>query len=331
MTIDMHSHWIPRELVEELRVRTAAPKIEPDESGREFIHQPRGRFPLPRDYGDILRRLENMDRNGIDVGVLSISAVFGVERLPVQESLNICSLYANAISDLHQEYPDRIFGLATLPLADVEIAAKEFERILQLPGMVGALIPGNALLSLEHAEPYRPIFAVAQKYAAHILVHTGMLPNDDSYPPGDEVDNSRARRVTLDMQSRISSNMITLCMTDFLADYPDVTVQCHNLGGNIPFEIERLDHISLDREPHKEPPSVKIQNSKVIVDCNSMGTRGIERAVEVYGAGRIVFGTDGTDFGSDWSQKAIAEANISDADKKAILHSNASAIISKRV
>lgn len=326
----MHSHWIPHELVEELRRRRDVPKIEPDESGREFIHQPRGRFPLPSDYGHIRRRLENMDRNGIDIGVLSISAVFGVERLPVQESLEICSLYANAISDLHQQYPDRIYGLATLPLADVEIAANEFERVLQLPGILGALIPGNALLSIDHAEPYRPLFAVAQKHAAHILVHTGMLPNDDSYPPGDEVDNSRARRVTLDMQARISSNMITLCMTDFLADYPDVTVQCHNLGGNIPYEIERLDHISLDREPDKDPPSVKIQKSRVIVDCNSMGARGIERAAEVYGAGRIVLGTDGTDFGSDWSKKAIAEANISDADKEAILHTNASAIISKR-
>ena len=86
------------------------------------------------------------------------------------------------------------------------------------------------------------------------------------------------------MQMRLSSIMLTLCMTDFLAPFPDVVVQSHNLGGNIPFEIERLDHISMDRVPDEEPPSSKIKRSRVLVDCNSMGARGIERAVEVYGA-----------------------------------------------
>ncbi len=329
MTIDMHSHWIPSELVDEMRKRDTAPKIEADENGRDFIHQPRGAFPLPSDYGSLPKRLEAMDANNIDTGVFSISAVFGVERLPVQEALAISRLYSDAVSSLHEEHPNRIFGLATLPLADIEIAAEEFDRALALPGIVGALIPGNAFLTLESAQPFRPIFDVAQKHGAHILVHTGMLPNDTSYPPGDEVDNARARRVTLDMQSRISSNMVTLCMTDFLEDYPDVTVQCHNLGGNIPFELDRLDHISLDRDSSQETPSSKILKSKVMVDCNSMGARSIERAVEAYGAHRIMLGTDGTKFGASWSQNAIAEAKISDSDKEAILHKNASKIISR--
>lgn len=329
MTIDMHSHWIPRELVDLMRTRSSAPNIEADNTGREFIHQPRGAFPLPSDYGDINKRLEAMDNNGIDAGVLSISAVFGVECLPVEEALEVSRIFSDAVSNLHLQHPDRIYGLATLPMADIELAAREFDRALSLPGIIGALIPGNAFLTLERALPFKPIFEVAQKHRALLLVHTGVLPNDTSFPPGDDVDNARARRVTLDMQSRISSNMITLCLTDFLDAYPDVTVQCHNLGGNIPFEIDRLDHISLDREPHKEPPSAKIRKSNVIVDCNSMGARGIERAVEVYGAHRIVLGTDGTDFGSSWSQQAIADARISAQEKQAILHTNAEAIISK--
>jgi|MEHZ01.3.fsa_nt_MEHZ010992026.1_15 predicted TIM-barrel fold metal-dependent hydrolase len=331
MTVDMHSHWIPSELVNELRNREHAPKIVADETGREFIHQPRGAFPLPSDYGSIDRRLEAMDNNNIDTGVLSISAVFGVERLPVEEALTISRLYSDAVSAVHQQYPSRIFGLVTLPLADLAVAAEEFDRALSLPGIVGALIPGNAFLTLESAQPFRPLFEVAQKHSAHIMVHTGMLPNDTSYPPGDEVDNARTRRVTLDMQARISSNMITLCMTDFLEDYPDVTVQCHNLGGNIPFELDRLDHISLDRDSSQETPSSKILKSKVMVDCNSMGARSIERAVEVYGAHRIMLGTDGTSFGASWSQQAIQDARISEADKQAILHTNAQAIISTNI
>ena len=35
------------------------------------------------------------------------------------------------------------------------------------------------------------------------------------------------------------SVMVTLSLTDLPADYPDAVIQVHNLGGNIPFEIER--------------------------------------------------------------------------------------------
>jgi hypothetical protein len=42
-----------------------------------------------------------------------------------------------------------------------------------------------------------------------------------------------------------------------------------------------------------------------------------------------VFGSDGTDFGMNWTQKAIAEARISDADKEAILFGNALRALAK--
>ena len=40
------------------------------------------------------------------------------------------------------------------------------------------------------------------------------------------------------------------------------------------------------------------------------GPRAIEAAVQLYGAERIVCGTDGTEFGCEWTRKAIVEAEI---------------------
>lgn len=327
----MHSHWLPSSLLDEMRRREMPPQIRSDETGKEFIIQPRGSFPLPADYGDIEKRLKVMDETRVGAAALSISGVFGVECLPVDDSAFICERFANEMSVTHQHYPNRIFGLATLPLGDMELAKSEFKRILDLPGMVGCLIPGNGFLTLEKAERFRPFFEIAQAYKAHVLIHTGYLPDDENLPVQDStVDNGRTRRVILDMQSRISSNMITLCLTDFLKPYPDVTVQCHNLGGNLPMEAERIDHISLDRNPDQPVPSGIIKDSRVLVDVNSMGSRAIELAVGVYGVDRIVFGSDGTRFGADWSQKAIKQARISDADKHAILNLNARTIFTDK-
>jgi len=125
--------------------------------------------------------------------------------------------------------------------------------------------------------------------------------------------------------------MVTLCMTDFLAPYPDANIQIHNLGGNIPYEMERMDHRCLLDTPDEELPSRRFRESSVYVDCNSFGPHAIEAGIRAYGEDRIVYGTDGTAFGADWTNKALDEANISDAAKQKIRHDNAAGMLSHLV
>ena len=76
------------------------------------------------------------------------------------------------------------------------------------------------------------------------------------------------------------------------ARYPDATVMVHNLGGNNPYEVERMDHRCLLDTPDEELPSARFRRAAAVyVDCNSFGPRAIEAAVRLYGAERIVCGT----------------------------------------
>jgi predicted TIM-barrel fold metal-dependent hydrolase len=132
------------------------------------------------------------------------------------------------------------------------------------------------------------------------------------------------------MQASLSSVMVTLCLTDVLADYPNTTVVVHNLGGNIPYEVERMDHRCLLDTPDEELPSARFRRAAMVyVDCNSFGPRAIEAAVRLYGAERIVCGTDGSAFGVDWTRKALEEAEIGADAREAILHRNATAIMAR--
>jgi predicted TIM-barrel fold metal-dependent hydrolase len=327
MTIDMHAHWIPSGLTAALRNRTAPPNIVKLDDGRETMGVAGFSVPLTPGFDDVATRLAEMDRHGIDRGVLSLTTVYGVESLPVAEALPLCRAFNDAVSQMCVDHPDRFSGLASLPAAEVGAAVAEFERAMALPGMVGALLLGDGFLSRKRAEQFRPLFEAADRHHAILLVHYGMLADDPTAPKPDASDNTGARMATLDMQARLSSNMVTFCLTDFLDAFPNVTVLSHNLGGNIPFEIERMDHRALVAHPDAEVPSKKFKASRVMVDCNSFGARGIELAVGFWGARRIVLGTDGTDFGMKWSQDAIAEANISDADKRAILNDNAARLL----
>jgi len=197
--------------------------------------------------------------------------------------------------------------------------------------MIGAQVPGNSFLTRKDAEAMRPLLEVANRHRAALFIHNGPRPGDAFPKVAADTDNARRRNGTLDMQASLSSVMVTLCLTDYLSAYPDATIQVHNLGGNIPYEVERMDHRCLLDTPQEELPSSRFRKAKVYVDCNSFGAHAIEAAVRLYGAERIVCGTDGTEFGCDWTRKALAEADIGEDAREQILHGNAAAIIARVV
>src|ERR1700689_4763852 len=329
--IDMHTHWRPAEVADALRARTREPRILRNDAGVEVLKSgPMGEAPLAEAFDEVDFHLGRMDRQGVEVSVLSLLGSFcWIEAQPLDVSGPLCRRVNDRLSALCAEHPGRFAAFAALPLTDMTAAAAELERALALPGLIGAQVPGNGFLTRKEAEAMRPLLEVANRNRAVLFVHHGPRPGDAFPKVGGDTDNARRRNGTLDMQASLSSVMVTLCLSDCLADYPDVTVVVHNLGGNIPYEVERMDHRSMLDTPEEELPSSRFRRAKVYVDCNSFGPRAIEAAVALYGAERIVCGTDGTAFGVDWTRKAVAEARIREDAREQILHRNAAAMLAR--
>jgi len=329
--IDMHAHWRPAELADALRARTKEPRVLRNQNGVEVLKSRTGEEPLANAFDDVDFHLERMQRQGVTTNVLSLLGSFcWVESQPLEVSVPLCRLVNDSLSRICQKHEGRFAAHAALPLMDMSAAAAEFERALGLPGIVGTQVPGNAFLTRKDADTIRPIMEIANKRRALVFIHHGPRPGDPFPKVGADTDNARRRNGTLDMQASLSSVMVTLCLTDYLAPYPDAIVYVHNLGGNIPYEVERMDHRCLLDTPKEELPSTRFRRAKVHVDCNSFGPRAIEAAVRLYGADRIVCGTDGTEFGCDWTRKALIDAQIGEDDREKILHRNAAAMLAHR-
>src|SRR5580658_1427271 len=329
--IDMHTHWKPAEVADALRARGKEPRIVRKPDGVEVLKAPRmGETPLDQAFDDVDVHLARMERQGVAMSVLSLLGSFcWVESQPPEVSGPLCRRVNDGLSTICQEHPGRFAAFAALPLTDIAAAAAELERALGLPGMIGAQLPGNFFLTRKDAEAVRPLLEAANRHRAVLLIHHGPRPGDAFPKVGGDTDNARRRNGTLDMQASLSSAMVTLCLTDLLAPYPDVTVVVHNLGGNIAFEVERMDHRCLLDTPDEELPSARFRKAGVFVDCNSFGPRAIEAAVALYGAERIVCGTDGTAFGVDWTRKALEDAQIGDEARALILERNATAMLAR--
>src|SRR6185312_3764354 len=248
-----------------------------------------GEEPLDKAFDEVDAHLARMDRQGVETSVLSLLGSFcWIEAQPPEVAGPLCQSVNDGLSAICQKHPGRFAAYAALPLTDISAASAELERALGLPGMIGAQIPGNYFLTRKDAEAMRPLLEIANRHHAVLFMHNGPRPGDAFPKVAGSTDNARRRNGTLDMQASLSSVMVTLSLTDFLAPYPDVTVVVHNLGGNIPYEVERMDHRSLLDTPDEELPSSRFRKAKVFVDCNSFGPRAIEAAVALYGAERIV-------------------------------------------
>ena len=327
--IDMHAHWRPAELADALRSLTTEPPIVTGPDGAEVVSCRMGSDePLAAAFDDPQFHLAKMQRLGVGTSVLSLLGSYcWVESQPVETATTLCRIVNDRFSALCQQHEGKFAAYAALPLRDMAAAAEEFERALALPGIVGTQVPGNAFLTAAEAESMRPLLEIANRRKAILFIHHGPRPGERFPKVGRETDNARRRNGTLDMQASLSSVMTTLCLTDFLAPYPDARIHVHNLGGNIPYEVERMDHRCLLDTPQEELPSQRFRRAHVYVDCNSFGPHAIEAAVRLYGAERIVCGTDGTEFGVEWTSKAVAEADIGDEARAQILHRNAAALL----
>jgi len=88
MMIDMHAHWRPAEVADALRARTREPRILRNPDGVEVLKAGRmGEAPLAEAFDDVDFHLARMDRQGVEVSVLSLLGSFcWIEAQPLDVS-----------------------------------------------------------------------------------------------------------------------------------------------------------------------------------------------------------------------------------------------------
>ena len=128
-------------------------------------------------------------------------------------------------------------------------------------------------------------------------------------------DDAWQRRIVLETQSRLSECVVTLASPDLRDAYPAVTVQVANLGGTIPFLLERMESVAEHRA--KE---LRGRLRRCYVDTASFGPRAVELALKAFGADRVVFGTDCPIFSTERMLQAMTA--LPDDARHAILEIN---------
>src|SRR2546425_6703842 len=89
-------------------------------------------------------RLRDMDSEGIDLAVLFPSVAFYLpETSDAALMAALCRGYNDWLADYCRAAPSRLFGVAMLPLADIDASIRELERATEKLGFRGAFVRPN--------------------------------------------------------------------------------------------------------------------------------------------------------------------------------------------
>ena len=245
---------------------------------------------------------------------------------------------------LVKKHPARFSGLATLPTANVAWAADELQRAHQELGLIGATLPLDAFVSLAGARALAPIFAVAQKNRSHIFVHRGAASAEI---PGHQPEAGASIRTSAS-RARWPANPASTAVPGDNASARTLLDHRHASGhrrhhagahrlsrrlsgrdraggddGRRDFVRRRAD--SDGRGGSRHGPFRRNDFSSVYLDTgqSGRGPRGIALAAKVFGADRILFGTDsGPTDSIAPTMASVKQAALTTEEKQQILFGN---------
>ena len=182
-------------------------------------------------------RIEDMDKNGIDLSVLSVTTP-GVQMEPdtrkaVKGAQQLNDLLASQI----ELYPTRFAGFATLALQDPAGAAEELERCVQQLGMKGALINGHSNGEYLDEPKFFPVWERAEALGVPVYLH----PADSPVQASNEKDYPEMASCGWGWTPETAGHVLRLIYGGVFDRFPKTTVVLGHMGETLPYLLWRLD------------------------------------------------------------------------------------------
>jgi predicted TIM-barrel fold metal-dependent hydrolase len=127
-----------------------------------------------KDHRDPAVQVADLDREGIDIQVLYGTGTLAMTRIRERElSIAVHRAYNDWLADYCRHHPDRLKGVAALPMIEPAAAARELERAVADYGFVGGM--AHTWIYNHHVGEscYDELYACAQQYDVPIAFHAG--------------------------------------------------------------------------------------------------------------------------------------------------------------
>jgi aminocarboxymuconate-semialdehyde decarboxylase len=336
MIIDFQAHVFPQPYIEALNRLDGAVILEPPDphSGMAYFYDKKlqCRINTATFQGqDIERRLEHMDRLGIDVHVLTIPAP-GADRLEGEGAVDVARVANDAIAEICRKYPRRFIGFFTLPTCSIDASLDELERAVQDLGLRGFGCYTNLNGEPLDREALFPIYERLAKYRLPVYLH----PTAPLATEATGIDIMPTLIFGWAFDSTVA--MTRLVYGRVVERFPEVNFVVADVGGVLAFFAQRAVNIYRGRTEEirqkyglKENPLDAFK--RFYVDTADHPASTLRCVKDFFGPDRMVLGTNypyGPEEGCllvKNSLKAIDGLELNETDRQKILGGNAARIL----
>lgn len=322
--IDTHSHFLPPAVIDILRSGDYPHARAEDRDGQTWIVCTKGlQFPLTPLFQDVGAKLEWMDARGIDVSLTSISAPLFLYELDTDRLDELCRQVNDAAARLPGESDGRLIGMATVPITEPELAARELRRACGELGLKGVEIGTSVGEMMLDDASLDVFYDAAEELGAPVFLHPY------TYMLGLQTVSGFERYFLLNnVGNMLESHLAAarLMLGGVFDRHPGLRIQLSHGGGGLPYQVARLNHTYGLREQIREgserPPFEYLSN--FLFDTVVYDARPLRFLLDMVGTDNVVFGTDHPFDIADASGIESARA-IDEETAEKVLHSNAAA------
>lgn len=277
-----------------------------------------------------VRRIEEMDRHGIELMILSLNAPAVQAIYDRQKANDIARKSNDMLAEWVQRNPGRFRGFAALPLQDVDMACAEMERCVKDLGFVGALV--NGFSQIDEPETayyydlpqYRPFWDVVAGLDVPFYLHPrNPLPSMAQIYDG----HPWLLGPTWAFGQETAVHALRLMASGLFDEHPGLQIVLGHMGEGLPYSIWRCDNRNAWIDTPPAYPAKKLlaeylQENFYITTSGNFRTQTLIDAMLEIGSDRILFSADwpfeNIDHAADW----FDVCTISESDREKIGRTN---------
>jgi aminocarboxymuconate-semialdehyde decarboxylase len=315
-TIDMHAHSY---------VHDVWPLIKDRQELQGLASMSNG--PMALDARTINARLQEMDRQGIDVQAISISQAQYHYWADPRLASRIVRIQNEKLAEVCAARPDRFVGLGSASMQHPDLAAEQMEYGVKKLNMHGFMIGGSVNGDEISNSKFDPFWKKAEELGIVIFIHPSAFAPSGQRFAGHGLDNT----IGFPLETTVAlSHMI---FEGFLDRFAGIRIVAAHGGGYLPSYIGRSDNCnrgSVDCQTMKRKPSDYLRGPQLYFDALVYSPANIKHLVSTVGASQIVVGSDFA-FGSVWSRSPVDDilqtSGLTPDEQIAILGGNAARLL----
>lgn len=249
---------------------------------------------------DLKKKIYDMDKNEIDVSVISCN-IPGPELLEEEMGIKSAKLINDYIAEVCEKYRGRIYGIASLPMQNVNEAIAEIKRAVNHLKLVGVIIYSNIRGKPIDASEFEPIYELLEKLDIPIVIHP-------TFPSWSEVIKDYSMVPMLGFILDHSIAMLRLILSGILERYPDLKILHPHCGGILPYIMPRIiEQTEVKRRGRENiSKSPDYYYKRVYLDIVSPSAEVINFVKEIWGSKKLLFGSD-----HPWHDHAVILSKLS--------------------